>query len=177
MAPGVDIWTFDLSGVGGINPDYGDDCGGDLDYACYISGTSYSAPIVAAIAAKLLYIRPDILIGTQNAQPIYDILGNTATDLGDEGWDPMHGWGRVNAANAVFAISRGEVNNDYIVNISDAVVIINYVFIGGPPPIPYLHLGDTNCDGAVNVSDAVWILNYVEASGPPPKICFLNLPE
>jgi hypothetical protein len=61
----------------------------------------------------------------------------------------------------------GDANNDDDVNVSDAVWIINYVFIGGDPPDP-LASGEANCDGGVNVSDAVYIINYVFIGGTPP---------
>jgi hypothetical protein len=61
----------------------------------------------------------------------------------------------------------GDVNRDGSVNVSDAVGIINYVFIGGDPPDPY-ESGEANCDGAVNVSDAVWVINYVFIGGNDP---------
>jgi hypothetical protein len=61
----------------------------------------------------------------------------------------------------------GDANNDFEVNISDAVWIINYVFQGGLPPDP-LESGECNCDGDVNISDAVWIINYVFMGGNEP---------
>ncbi|NIP43533.1 MAG: hypothetical protein GWN61_17265, partial [candidate division Zixibacteria bacterium] len=61
----------------------------------------------------------------------------------------------------------GDANCDCVVNVSDAVYIINYVFIGGNPPCFCIH-GDTNCDGSVNVSDAVYIINYVFIGGNNP---------
>jgi hypothetical protein len=61
----------------------------------------------------------------------------------------------------------GDANTDCTVNVSDAVAVINYVFVGGYPPFPY-KAGDTNCDGTVNVSDAVRIINYVFAGGNAP---------
>jgi len=64
----------------------------------------------------------------------------------------------------------GDANNDKIVNVSDAVYIINFVFIGGAPPIPY-ESGNVNCDGSVNVSDAVYIINYVFVGGNEPCDC------
>jgi sugar lactone lactonase YvrE len=54
----------------------------------------------------------------------------------------------------------GDASADGTVNVSDAVLIINYVFIGGDPPDP-LEAGDVNCSADVNVSDAVYIINYV----------------
>ncbi|NIS15969.1 MAG: hypothetical protein GWN00_24380 [Aliifodinibius sp.] len=64
----------------------------------------------------------------------------------------------------------GDANADGNVNVSDAVLIINYVFIEGPAPDP-LESGDVNCDENINVSDAVYIINYVFAEGPAPCDC------
>jgi uncharacterized protein (TIGR02145 family) len=61
----------------------------------------------------------------------------------------------------------GDANSDVAVNVSDAIWIINYVFIGGPEPNPFLS-GEVNCDGSVNVSDAIWIANYVFIGGNEP---------
>jgi thermitase len=60
------------------------------------SGTSFSAPIVAGVAALVLSANPS-LSGAQAR----DILMKSADDLGTLGWDPQYGAGRVNAANAV----------------------------------------------------------------------------
>ncbi len=75
------------------------------------------------------------------------------------------------AQNAAFAESccdvPGDANDDGSANVSDAVYIINYVFIGGPVPACH-EKGDANCDAAINVSDAVWLINYVFIGGRPP---------
>jgi hypothetical protein len=64
----------------------------------------------------------------------------------------------------------GDANSDATVNVSDAVYIINYVFVGGGAPVP-LACGDANSDGTVNVSDAVYIINYVFVGGGAPGDC------
>ena len=61
----------------------------------------------------------------------------------------------------------GDANGDELVNVSDAVYIINYVFSGGLAPEP-LESGDVNCDSRVNVSDAVYVINFVFSGGMPP---------
>jgi hypothetical protein len=71
----------------------------------------------------------------------------------------------------------GDANNDGVVNVSDAVYIINYVFVGGGEPQPVLACGDANSDGVVNVSDAVWIINYVFVGGGPPGDCTPGSPD
>lgn len=61
----------------------------------------------------------------------------------------------------------GDANMDGVLNVADAVFMINFVFKGGPPPDP-VAAGDANCDGTSNVADAVYIINYVFHSGPAP---------
>ena len=61
----------------------------------------------------------------------------------------------------------GDANCDGAVNVGDAVYIINYVFKGGPAPIPYA-AGGANGDPDVNVGDAVYLINFIFNNGPPP---------
>lgn len=61
----------------------------------------------------------------------------------------------------------GDADNNQLVNISDAVYLIGYIFSGGPAPDP-LEAGDADCSGAVNISDAVYLINYVFSGGPAP---------
>ncbi len=72
-----------------------------------------------------------------------------------------------------------DANYDDLVNVSDAVWIINYVFVSGSPePLPVLACGDANTDSVVNVSDAVWVINFVFVSGsPPPGTCSPGAPN
>ena len=60
----------------------------------------------------------------------------------------------------------GDANCDGIVNVGDELHIRNYVFEGGPAPMP-LEAGDCNCDGNVNLADAIYLFNYIFRSGSP----------
>jgi hypothetical protein len=62
---------------------------------------------------------------------------------------------------------KGDCDGNDVINVSDAVFVIAYVFGGGPPPDPLL-VGDVNCDDLVNVTDAVHLVNYIFGGGPPP---------
>ena len=66
------------------------------------AGSSFSAPIVAGVAALVISANPS-LSGSQ----VQDILKQNADDLGAAGWDPSYGWGRVNAYKAVLAATGG----------------------------------------------------------------------
>ncbi len=63
-----------------------------------VSGTSFSAPITAGVAALIFAANPSL---TPNQ--VEQILKSTALDLGDSGYDMYYGWGRVDAAKALLA--------------------------------------------------------------------------
>jgi hypothetical protein len=61
----------------------------------------------------------------------------------------------------------GDADSNDIVNVSDAVYLIGYIFGGGPAPDPLLS-GDADCNLIVNVSDAVFLIGYIFGGGPAP---------
>lgn len=61
----------------------------------------------------------------------------------------------------------GDANGDELVNITDAVALITFIFNGGPPPDP-MEAGDADCDGLVNITDAVYIIQYIFSGGSAP---------
>lgn len=71
--------------------------GGGYAGAC---GTSFSAPIVAGVAALVLSRNPSL-----TPAKVTDILRQSADDRGPAGWDAAYGYGRVNAAKAVESAS------------------------------------------------------------------------
>jgi hypothetical protein len=61
----------------------------------------------------------------------------------------------------------GDANGDGVVDISDPVHLIAYIFSGGPAPFP-TEAGDANCSGAVDISDVVYLIQYIFGGGPAP---------
>jgi hypothetical protein len=61
----------------------------------------------------------------------------------------------------------GDCDGDGMANISDAVFVIAYIFMGGPAPVVY-SAADVNCDGTVNISDVVYLLDWIFRGGPEP---------
>ncbi len=76
------------------------------------------------------------------------------------------------STNAACQGRCGDANFDTSVNVSDAVYIINFVFVGGFHPLPVTACGNPNGDISVNVSDAVYIINFVFVGGSAPGDCF-----
>jgi hypothetical protein len=68
-----------------------------------------------------------------------------------------------------FVFFPGDVTSDETVNITDVVCLLNYMFVGGPPPSP-LKVGDVNRDCLVDLADAVYLINYLFLNGPPPQV-------
>ena len=82
-APGVGIYSTDWAG--GVGP-----------YTSR-SGTSMATPHVAATAALIWAVNPHL-----SQEEVARVLEETAVDLGDPGWDPHFGHGRLNAYQAVW---------------------------------------------------------------------------
>jgi hypothetical protein len=83
--------------------------------------------------------------------------------------DPVISTHNIFVMLSVESYTCGDANGDGDPNVADAVMLINFVFKGGPAPEP-LEAGDANGDGDVNVADAVHMINFVFKGGPDP-IC------
>lgn len=64
---------------------------------------------------------------------------------------------------------RGDANGDGIIDVGDPIYLLNYLFKGEDPPIPW-EAGDVNCSGQVDLGDAIYLLGYLFKSGSPPPI-------
>ena len=82
MAPGASVWSTRPGNT----------------YA-FMSGTSMAAPHAAGVAALILSVNPNL-----TSAEVKQALQDTAVDMGDPGYDSMHGYGRINAGAAVASI-------------------------------------------------------------------------
>ena len=90
-APGAGLWTTNNSG----------------GYSS-VSGTSFAAPSAAATVALIMAANPSLTPSEVEA-----VLENSAVDLGDPGFDPVYGNGRIDALAAVLlAQGQAPVDND-----------------------------------------------------------------
>jgi len=61
----------------------------------------------------------------------------------------------------------GDADGNGIVEITDAVFLLDYIFSSGSAPEP-LEAGDADCNGIIEISDAVYLITYIFVSGPSP---------
>ena len=61
---------------------------------------------------------------------------------------------------------RGDFNGDTNVNLSDAVGILLYLFMGEAAP-DCMDAGDADDNASINLTDSTFILNYLFLGGPP----------
>jgi hypothetical protein len=112
---------------------------------------------------------PGVLVGENDS--VYVIGYTTSADLQTTAgaYDPsFNGSGDIYAVKfSLDTYTCGDANSDGIVDISDAVYLIAYIFSGGPAPNP-LTTGDANCDGMVDISDAVYLIAYIFSGGLAP---------
>jgi len=110
-----EAWSIDIPGNAGYNPFHENDCGllpgvntfcpdagvNYLSYTGRFGGTSYSCPQVAAVAALILSVNPNL-----SQQQVFDILTSTTDKVGGyayvNGFCNELGYGRLNAYKAVF---------------------------------------------------------------------------
>ncbi len=71
-------------------------------------------------------------------------------------------------AGPINLFTRGEVDNLPPVNLTDAVTVLSYLFLGGAEP-GCLDAADVDDRGGLNLTDAVALLNYLFLAGSPPS--------
>jgi hypothetical protein len=63
---------------------------------------------------------------------------------------------------------RGDANRDGKVDLSDAIAVLSYLFLGGRKPA-CAEAGDANDSGSLELSDAIYLLNHLYLGGAPPR--------
>ena len=137
------------------------------DYALTsASGTSLSCPIMGGVAALVIQAHP-----TWTVMQVREAIMMTADNADTP--NNTYGWG---IANCMAAINYsfgpdfvpGDADQSGAVDIDDVVYLINYLFLGGPAPIPVEEAGDADGSGVVDIDDATYLVNYIFLGGPPP---------
>jgi uncharacterized delta-60 repeat protein len=63
--------------------------------------------------------------------------------------------------------TRGDANNDGVIDLGDIVYLLNYLYRSGPAP-HRVEAGDANSDSVINLGDVVYLVNYLFRGGSEP---------
>lgn len=130
------IWNYSQRGDGLslVAPSGATDLNGDIvttdrmgslgyengNYTERFGGTSAACPQVAGVAALMLAINPNL-----TATEVKNILEETATDLGQTGYDTTYGHGLVNAYSAVYRVFPTNINGQTTIQKKGTYSIAN----------------------------------------------------
>jgi len=128
----------------------------DTLYAWW-DGTSFAAPFVSGAAALLYSVRPGI------TRPQVDsALSQTAisVDSLNPGLEGLLGTGLIDPVAAINMVQSGvigDANGDGMIDISDVVLIVDYMFLGGQAPTVW---ADCDCNGELDITDLIILVEY-----------------
>lgn len=86
-------------------------------------GTSYATAYVSAVAAMLKVVNP-----LYDSEDCLNVLAKNAIDLGQEGWDPLYGNGKIDLVETILDIYNGSairVSVPTRAEFSDSLYVIN----------------------------------------------------
>jgi hypothetical protein len=102
-----------------------------------------------------------------------NFAGGAAVDLLTAGEDGLF----ITAGTRLRVLfSRGDVDGDGQVNITDPIFLLSWLFLGGRLP-PCMDAGDGNDDGRVDLSDSIYVLRHLYTGAPPPPEPYLDCAE
>jgi hypothetical protein len=95
-------------------------------------------------------------------------MPNGLSPLSDSQISLVRRWiqeGAVEDTPALFFM-RGEANNDGAVDLTDAINVLGFLFLGSPSSLPCAKAGDTDDNGVLEITDAVNLLGYLYLGNP-----------
>ena len=134
------------------------------------AGTSMSCPQVTGLALLVRAVWPDISqrrfveLAQLTGQPTFD----RRSDFTYQTIDVRAALARaMDPPPPLPWFHRGDADDDGRFEITDAIFLLNYLFLGGGPP-PCLDAADVNDDERVDLADGSFALNFLFRGGPAP---------
>ncbi len=116
---------------------------------------------------------PDFTIGLVTVGPLTDTSYSASLSWGTYYWHvkSINLCGKESAyQDSPFSLNVytiGDASHDGVIDISDVIYLIDYLYKSGPAPVP-LECANVSGDEIVDISDAVYLLNYLFKHGPTP---------
>ncbi len=142
-------YFYQFWAVGGVEPYYWTKLVGQVPYGCVFTGGT-TGTISGTPGYKETYF-VTIQLRDSDSPPNYDTVSLSV--LITDPPEPPY--------------ICGDANSSLEIDIDDVVLLIGYVFGGGPAPDP-IESGEVDCSGFIDIDDIVYLINYIFASGPAP---------
>ena len=143
--------------------------------SCCVYGPYYAGVYIAtALGSGVLdLILDDGVVVAPRSDANYNNSGTLWYDLVDDvGWPwNLRLWseGENSIGNSCgLSLLCGDMDFSVGLDISDLTYIVDYLFGGGPPPVPMECAGDFDNDHSINISDLTAYVDYLFLGGPPP---------
>jgi hypothetical protein len=142
----LNITATDTSGIAGVSINLSAIGGASAQAMVNSEGNIWSVPTNATAGTSPLTY--ELMIN------VTDIYGNSNTSV----------------SIPLVVIKNGDVTGNGVVNITDAMLLSNYVSYSGMYSISNEFVADVTGDGTVNIIDAMILANYVSYPGSPGYI-------
>jgi hypothetical protein len=149
--------------VTSISPAGGSVAGGSavtINGGSFLSGASVT---FGGVAATNVVVVSSIKITAKTPAHALGAVDVTVTNVNTTSGTLTNGY--------LYKAQQFDPNNDGTLSSSDIFYLVNFLFLGGPPPRGSAGMlsGDANGDGIVTSSDIFYLVNYLFLSGPRPN--------
>jgi len=139
----------------------------------YVFGHDFTPETMITVGGKPLsspeFISDELIVG--NAPPLAsgEELGLRAVAASDDrGVGVLENGIRYQAPDGGASFIRGDPNQDGKVNISDAINVLGFLFLGNPTSIACLDAADGDASGHIDLTDAIFVLQFLFLGGREP---------
>ncbi len=130
------------------------------------AGSNWLQPDTGAVFKIYLTASPSAPASQLVTIETANVSGNVSkiTTRWGEYWPVFH-----DGKASISSCQHGDANCDGQILLDDLILLVNYIFKGGPHPDPTG--GEVNCLPGIFVNDLTYLVNYIFKSGPPPPNC------
>ena len=119
----------------------------------------------------VLWVAPAEYVGTVTFYASGNATNNSMDFFGDAYYTTST---NLSTSDACCVGIRGNVDGDVsqVVDISDLVYLVDFMFTSGPAPICSVEANiDADINGNIDISDLVYLVDFMFTDGPPPPAC------